>query len=75
MVTRLRALIAIKIAPPLIVLIAASPTYPPMATAVSALPPGRAMNEGFSPASPGVSVVPLACSAACPGFLALGVQA
>src|SRR5262249_3023263 len=40
---RLRALMASKMAPPLIVLIAASPTNPPNATAVAALPPGRAM--------------------------------
>src|SRR5215469_1611412 len=35
-------------APPLIVLIAASPTYPPKATAVAALPPGRAMNNAIT---------------------------
>src|SRR5215470_4627947 len=38
----------IKMAPPLIVLIAASPTYPPRAAAVAVLPPGRAMNNAIT---------------------------
>jgi hypothetical protein len=39
---------AIKMAPPLIMLIAASPANPPKATAAAALPRGQAMNNAIT---------------------------
>jgi len=42
----IRLLVLIKMAPPLIVLITASPTNPPKATAVAALPQGRNIATG-----------------------------
>src|SRR5262249_57836838 len=46
--TRRWALIVIKMALPLIGLIAVGATYPPKATAVAVLPPGRAMNSAIT---------------------------
>src|SRR5262249_35949379 len=46
--TRRWALIVIKMALPLIGLIAVGATYPPKVTAVAVLPPGRAMNSAIT---------------------------
>src|SRR6516165_4275462 len=62
--TRRWALIASRMAPPLIVLIAASPTYPPKAAAVAALPPGRMTNSEITAVIVTTNVKPtMACNA------------
>ena len=66
MVTRRWALIVIKMAPPLIMLIAASPAYPPKATVVAVLPPGRAMNSAITTVIVTTNARPLMTSNAGP---------